>query len=504
MSNQAASYRRILKVSSIMGGASIINILIGVVRTKILALLLGPMGVGTVGLYMSLISTVSAVASMGIGIAGVRQVADAEAKEDKHTLSVVMRAMFWGVLLLASAATMIVWSFREMLAFYVLGSAEKADIVSWLSLAVGLSVASFSQGALLQGMRQISDMARWSVYNSVLNTVLGLTFLWQWGAKALLAYVLIGPLVNFILGHWFVSRLPKLVNSDISLQEIRFQWQTLLRIGVPFMGAGLVGSLVELWIRIVVGNTLGAASLGHFQAAWMISMQYISFVLGAMTADYFPRLTSVIHKHKAATRMVNEQIEVALLLSAPIFIAVIGLTSWVVNLLYSSEFMPATDVLRWQILGDVLKVASWPLSWVIVAAGASKTSFGTESFAFLMMGGVVAGFASRVGLQITGIAFLFAYVAYLPLVYWLAKRRINFKWQPNVLRLLLSILGSCILVAILSARYWWGAFIATGLSLTFGIYTLIRLAHMSGAGGLVGRIADFGHCLLARFGVKHD
>lgn len=502
MNDRDASYRRILKSSSIIGSASIINIVIGLVRTKILAVLLGPAGIGLVSLYGNLMATATVVATMGIGTVGTRQIAEAMSQEDEHAMIVVRQAMFWSTLLLASSGALGVWSLREVLAVKVLGDAEHAAIVGWLSLGVALSVAAASQAALIQGMRRIGDMARLSVFSSLLTTILSIALLWQWGQAGLVAYVLIGPLMSFLVGYWYVSRLPKVVPEDVSIQELAHQWQALLRVGIPFMGAGLVGTLVQLWIRVEVGNTLGAESLGHFQAAWIISMQYIGFVLAAMGADYFPRLTGVIHDHQAATRLVNEQTEIALLLSAPVFLAMIGLAPWVIQLLYSSEFLPAVDVLRWQILGDVLKVVSWPLGFVILAAGAGKTFFWTESLVFLVMGGLIAGLLSIIGLRITGIAFLACYAVYLPLVYVLARRRIDFKWQSSVMRLLMTVSGFCVLVAILSAHYWWGPILAIGLALIFGLYTFVRLAHMSNVSGPVGRIVAMTQRLSNKVGLK--
>jgi len=337
-----------------------------------------------------------------------------------------------------------------------------------------------------------------------LNTVLGVALLWQWGQAGLVAYVLVGPLMSFLLGHWYVSRLPKTAANPIAMQEMAQQWQTLLRLGIPFMGAGLVGTLVQLWIRVEVGNTLGAESLGHFQAAWTISMQYIGFVLAAMGADYYPRLTGVIHDHKAATRLVNEQTEIALLLSAPVFIAMIGLTPWVIHLLYSSAFAPAVDVLRWQILGDVLKVASWPLGFVILAAGAGKTFFLTETIATVLMGGLIAVFSSSVGLQITGIAFLVCYLVYLPLVYLLARRRIGFVWTSSVVKLMMIIFTFCTAIAIVSTHYWWGAVVAVVLSLAFAIYTLGQLVHMSNLGGTAGRMAALAKQWTRKVGPRNE
>jgi O-antigen/teichoic acid export membrane protein len=499
MAEQVASYRRILKTSSIIGGATVINIVIGLVRTKILAVLLGPSGIGLVSLYSGLMTTAAAVATMGVGMIGTRQIAEAISKDDERALAVVRRAMFWGSLFLASAGALVVWSLREVLAVHVLGGAEYASIVGWLALGVALSVAGASQGALIQGMRRIGDMARLSVYGSVFNTALGVALLWQWGHAGLVTYVLIGPLVSFLLGHRYVLRLPKVTSSDISIQEMAHQWQTLLRLGLPFMGAGIVGALVQLWIRVEVGNTLGTEALGQFQAAWVISMQYIGIVLGAMAADYYPRLTSLIHDHKAANRLVNEQTEIALLLSAPVFIGIIGLAPWVINLMYSSAFAPAVDVLRWQVLGDVLKVASWPLGFIILAAGDGKTFFWVETLAFLMMGGLIAGLSASVGLPITGIAFFVMYAVYLPLVYWLAKRRIGFHWQLQVTILFLSILLLCILVFVLSSMYWWGGIVAVILALILIIYVVMRLANMSGVNGHLYRFSNAGMQMIKKF-----
>lgn len=504
MTDQAASYRHILKTSSIVGGASVITILIGLVRTKVLAVLLGPTGIGLVSLYTGLMSTAATIATMGLGTTGTRQIAEAIAKEDSQALAIARRAMFWGTLLLALAGALSVWTLREVLAVQVLGGIEHAGVVGWLALGVALSVAGVSQGALIQGMRRIGDMAQLGIYGSVLSTVLGIGLIWQWGSAALWAFILIGPFVSFLLGHLYVVRLPKIPADRATIDELAAQWKMLLRLGVPFIGAGLAGTLVNLWIRVTVNDELGLNAVGHFQAAWSISMQYIGFVLGAMAADYYPRLTGVINDKAAATRLVNEQTEIALLLSAPVFIAMLGLAPWVIHLLYSAEFAPAVEVLRWQILGDVLKVASWPLGFVILAAGAGNTFFWTETTTMLLMGGVIAGLAPSMGLPSTGISFFSAYVYYLPLVYFLAWRRIQFKWTAAVIKLLTVTFGLCVLVFVLSSHSGWGLLVSLSLSAVFFVYTVGRLSLMSNIGGQVGQMGAMARRATAKIGLTRD
>ena len=66
------SYGRIVKSSALLGGSSMINVVLGIVRTKILAVQFGPALFGVMGLYESLTTMISGVASLGLGQSAVR------------------------------------------------------------------------------------------------------------------------------------------------------------------------------------------------------------------------------------------------------------------------------------------------------------------------------------------------------------------------------------------------------------------------------------------------
>jgi PST family polysaccharide transporter len=498
MTEAKASYHRILRSTSIVGGGSCVNIAIGVLRTKVLAVLLGPAGVGLASLYTGLMGTASTVATMGLGPVGTRQIAEACSKNDAHAIRVARRALFLGTMVLACAGGLVVWSLRSVLAVHALGSVSYSGGVGWLSIGVALSVAGASQGALIQGMRRIGDIARLNVFGSAISTVLGIALLWRWGKAGLIAYVLIAPLASFVLGHIYVSRLPAAGKEEVTLLELSREWKMLIRLGLAMVCAGLVGSLAQLWIRIYVARVLGAQSLGQYQASWTISMQYVTFVLAAMGADYYPRLTGVIHDAKAAERLVNEQTEIATLLSAPVFVAMMAMTPWVIHLLYAASFTPAIEILRWQVLGDVLKVMSWPLGFLILAAGDGKTFFASETASSLATVGIIMWLAPVVGLPITGIAYAVMYALYLPLVYLLARRRIDFHWSRSVLMLSIVTFAICVGVDILTALTHWGMWVGCAAALAFAVFSLGRITRMSSLGGPVGRLGAIARKLTER------
>ena len=486
-----------------MGGASIINILIGLVRTKVAAVLLGPSGVGLIGLFQQLMATAATVSGLGFNSVGTRQIAEANATDELYAVALARRALMWGTLGLAVFGAGVFWLLRDILSTQVIGDANSSNTVGWLALGVALTVAAGSQGALLNGLRRIGDIARISVFSSLLSTAFGLSALWFLGDEGILIFVLSTPISSFLIGRWFVSRLPKSQLSSVQLRQLADQWENLAKLGFAFMVAGLAGPLGELAVRMIVREELGTEALGNFQAAWMISAMYIGFVLGAMSSDYYPRLTAQIRDHAATNQLVNEQSEVALLLAGPILVTMLGLAPWVVELLFSSQFTHAADVLRWQVLGDVLKLASWPLGIVILASGDGRSVMSIEFLAMAVFIGLAWASIPFLGVEAAGVAFIGKYLLFLPMVYFLARHKTGFKWHRRVYVHLSLLIVISVLIFILGEwSQWLSAVLSICLASFLSLFALARIDYLANLSGPVGQVAKKCQKFLTQLGLR--
>jgi PST family polysaccharide transporter len=466
-----------------MGASSVLSVVFGVLRMKIAALLLGPAGVGLIGMYQNLLQTAATMISLGVGTAGTRQIAAAHGQEDAGAVGLACRALFWGALALATLGSVVFTLLGGWIAAHLLHKPELVSEVRWLAIGVALTVAAESQNALLTGLRRIGDLARIQIGSTAMATALGVAALLAWGRNGLLAMVLVVPVVTFAQGLWYTRRLrmPTGVASTPWLQLAK-QLRALAQLGAVLMVSGLVAMLGQLAVRSIVQRDLGTDALGQFQAAWGIGMVYLSFMLGAMTTDYYPRLTAAMADREAAARTVNEQTEVALLLCGPVLLALLGTVPWVIHLLYSPAFAPAADILRWQLLGDVLKVMSWPLGFVLLAAGAGKTLIATEALGIGVFVAVTVLGVRTLGPTATGWGFLAMYVCYLPFVYALARARIGFRWQPAVWRYGLVLFGVALAVSALGhINTVLAAIAGIASACSFGLYALLRLAQRTSA-----------------------
>lgn len=467
------TYRQIFKSSAIVGGASVINVAIGIVKVKVLAVLLGPAGVGLMGLYQNIMNVAAHLAGCGVASSGVRQLAASQ--DDAATLSLVRKALFIANLLLGLTGMVALWLLREPVAEWVFGSTEHSAEVGYLGLGVLLSLLAGSQTALLQGLRRIGDLARVQVLGAVLGTVTGIAAIWLWGRSGLLAYILTGPAASVLVAAWYARRLPgPLVGHDWG--ELRRQWQAMFALGIPLMAAGLLTLVVQLLARSLILQELGMDATGYFQAAWTISMTYLGFVLNAMATDYYPRLSATIHDRERAIRMINEQAETVLLLAGPVLLAMMTVAPWLIDLLYAKDFAPATEILRWQVLGDIVKIMTWPMSFVVLAQGKGNVYIGIESswngvyLCFLWFG------LPLLGLAAIGITFFFAYLLYIVVVRLVAGRLIGFKAETRNLQMfaVLLVLASLIFaVTVHSAALAYALGVLATLVFTF--YSARRL-----------------------------
>lgn len=133
------------------------------------------------------------------------------------------------------------------------------------------------------------------------------------------------------------------------------------------LATGLAGSAALLAVRAGILRGEGLAVAGRFDAAWNISMNQATLLLASLQTYYLPTLARLPDPERRA-----QHIGQVLRLAAPASAGAIALIAlakpWLFTLLYSGEFAGASQYLRWTLLGDYLKVASWILSVPMLAS----------------------------------------------------------------------------------------------------------------------------------------
>jgi PST family polysaccharide transporter len=344
------SYGQILKSSALIGGSQVANIAISIVRTKAMAMLLGPAGFGLFGLYGSIQNLSQSIAGMGINSSGVRQIAEATGSGDRNRIAktaAILRRTAIAVGLLGAMLLLILSRPVSQLTF---GSTRQAASVALLSFAVLFTLIAGGQMALIQGMRRIADLARINVLGALFGLFTSIPLVYFFGQEGVVPSM-ISVAAMTILTSWWFSRKIKVRVPRVTISEVWGEASALLKLGTAFMASSLMTMGVAYFVRVILLRKVGFEATGLYQSAWTLGGLYVGFILQAMGADFYPRLTASIHKHEDANRLVNEQTLIGLLLAGPGVVATLTFAPLVIAVLYSAKFAAAVTLLRWICLG---------------------------------------------------------------------------------------------------------------------------------------------------------
>ena len=411
-----------------IGGSSVVNIGIGIIRTKAMALLLGPAGVGLMGLYGSILNLAQSIASMGINSSGVRQIAEAAGSGETERIgrtAIVLRrtAIVLGVL---GAVLLVVFS--RQISTLTFGSDQHTAAVAALSLAVFFLSVSGGQGALIQGMRRISDMAKMGVLGAFFGTVISIPLIYFFREKGIVPS-LVGVAAMTILTSWWYSRKVQIPAQPLTMSELRQEAGALLKLGVAFNASGVLTMGAAYAIRLIVLRKVSFEAAGLYQSAWALGGLYVGFILQAMGADFYPRLTAVAKDNGECNRLVNEQAQISLLLAGPGVMATMTFAPLVIALFYTTKFAAAVEPLRWICFGMALRVIAWPMGFIIVAKGVQTIFFWTEVAATVVHVGLAFMLVGYFGLTGATMAFFGLYIWHGILIYVIVRRLSGFRWS---------------------------------------------------------------------------
>jgi len=465
-----SSYEQALKSSSIMGAAAGISLLIGMVRVKFVAVLIGTIGVGLLANYKIILGLLTTISGLGIQSSAVRDIACVVEKNDEQSMGravLTLRRICW---ITGLFGMMLMMGSSPLLSQWMFGSNEYTLDIATLGFVILFSNISGGQVALIQGMRRIGDLAKIDIISASIGTVIAASFYVWIGVRGIVPALLAMAFVQLAVSWCFARRIAVLKVTMTWLQSVR-ESGGIMRLGLAFMWSALIESLVAYITNALITQQISLEAVGVYSAAFALSSIFIDFVLKAMIADYYPRLTGLVPDSRAMNLLVNEQTEIGLLLVAPGLLATMSFAPWIIHVFYTSEFLKSADLMQWLILGCLGKVISWPIGFLILALGKGKLFVVTETLDRILFLILISITLPTLGLEGVAMSFFATFTIYTAVVYYVSRHLTEFSWSSVCRRLFLKFISifMVLFVAVRVLPLWpatiFGAIATIGSSL---------------------------------------
>ena len=475
------NYTHILKYTGVFGGVQGLSILVGIIRNKLVALILGPEGMGLASLFNSTIKLVSDSSNLGIGMSAVRNISDDFGSDDVNKLN-------------RSICVIRSWSFITAILGFVLCLVMSPLLNKWtfgwgdhtlhfilLSPIIAFMAISSGELAILKGTRHLSQLAALSVYNVIGALITSVPIYYYFGESGIVPSLIVIALIQMSLVILISYRIFPLKLSF--KREVLGEGVSMVKLGIAFVFAGIMGSGADFVIRSYLNHVGSLNVVGLYNAGFMLTMTYAGMVFSAMETDFFPRLSAVHDNVENQNQTVNQQIEVSLLLISPMLVFFIIFLPIILPLLYSGKFMAVLDMIQISALAMYMRAIKLPIAYLPLAKGDSTSYLLMEAIYDLAIVVLVCTMYHYYGLTGTGIAItvtsVMDFFMLMSFMHWKYKYAIS----SNVVKYILCQIPIGILAYVVTCInnrfiYWSSGMLLIIVSSLISIYILHRKTHL--------------------------
>lgn len=376
------SYSHILKYTGIFGGVQGLNILIGIIRNKCTALLLGPGGMGLVSLFNSTINMVVSASSFGISTSGVQEISNKYTTFPKEVGESIKLIRSW-CLLAAILGMFLCIAFSSLLNQWTFTWGNHTLHFVFLSPVVALTILAGGELAVLKATRQLKALAFTSLQVIAASLIVSIPIYYFWNQSGIIAVLLLQALVQVVSAIYYSTRYyPYRVSCKLAYLHGGIH---IVKLGIAFVLSGVINSGAEFLIRTYINNLGDLDEVGLFNAGNTLAIVYAGLIFSAMEADYFPRLSSIKARSIEQNACVNKQIDVNVLLASPFLVLLIFCLPFLIPLLYDSSFSGMLGMAQFATLSMLFRAVYLPIEYLPLSKGQSVIFLFQEAFAVILM-----------------------------------------------------------------------------------------------------------------------
>ena len=409
----------LIKTSVLTGISTVIKLVSAFVINKVIAIYIGPSGLAIVGQLQSFTSIITTFSNGAISSGIVKYTAEYQDIEEKKKIfssSIVIS------LICSLIISIFLFGFSDYLSELILKDIQYSSVFIIFGATIFLFALNMVLISILNGQKEIKKYVLVNIAGSIFSLVFTSILIMQLNLMGALYAMVLNQSVMFfvtlafvIKSSWFKLEYFKQGLDKESLSK-------LSKYSLMAIVSALTVPVSHLIIREYIGENLGWDSAGYWQGIWYISTMYLMLVTTTLGVYYLPKL-SEIQDNKELRKEIFSGYKIIMPIVILASLIIFLLKEYVILIAFSKDFMPMIELFAWQLIGDVIKIASWLLAYLMLAKAMTKIFIYTEivfSALFVLLSIL---FVNNFGLIGITYAFSLNYFLYLVVMIFIFRKR---------------------------------------------------------------------------------
>ena len=442
MSDSKTSYHQIVKTTSLFGGVQFLTIIISIIRTKLIAVFIGPAGMGIVSLLNSAINIIGGVTSLGIETSGVKHISSNYKNNDSKSVSTLVAIVKKLALVTGILGCIVAVIFSRWLSQLTFGNSNHTFSFVFISITLLFRQLMMGQLVVLQGLRKMKLLAKANFYGNLFGLLFSIPLYYYYRIDAIVPTIIVASLASLLFSFYYSKKI-QFEKSIVSNKQLTTAGKSIIKLGILLTLSGLLTLLTTYLIQIYVGKHGGLEQVGFYNAGFTLLNSYVGIIFTAMSTDYFPRLASISDENEKVRTSVIQQSFISILIITPIIILFLTLIPLIVTIVFTPEFRVIIPMVSFGILAMLFRAVSWSMGYILIAKGDSKmflrTAVGFNSLSLVLN---VLGYYFY-GLEGLGFSFFVYYLIHFIVLKMITKKRYGFYFDSDFYQIYLICIVMC-------------------------------------------------------------
>jgi O-antigen/teichoic acid export membrane protein len=436
INNNEKTYDHVLKYTGLFGGVQGLAMLMGLARNKLVALLIGPAGLGFINMYNSVASLIHQSTNLGLGFSAVKHMSELSEDEDKTAIVDYARTVRTWCFITALFGMLLCCLLSRQISLWSFGNYDYAGEFCVLSPIVAMMAVVAGEMAIMKGLKQLKRVAMTSACGAFATLLVCIPVYSLWGMEGIVLSLVLCNASILLITLFFSCQI---IPWQISLRSVAVLASGLpmVRLGIGYIIAGVFGQGAEYVIRTMIQEYSDIAHVGFYNCGYIMTVSYASMVFVAIEADFFPRLSAACKNVMSANRIINQQIEICVLLISPVLIGFVISMPYLVQILYSYKFQPAVPMAISATMFMFFRALTLPVAYLALARGDSKMFMITELVYDVFIALAVPAAFKHYGLMGAGWAISIGGFIYFLLIHILYRFKYGYVFSSRLLNVYL-------------------------------------------------------------------
>ncbi|MNS72429.1 Lipid III flippase [compost metagenome] len=352
------------RVFSLNALSTLIKMLTGFISIKVVAMLVGPVGIALLGQLNNFSSIVLTVSTGGINSGVTKYIAENAGNESANRR--YLRSAFWITFILSICCGLVLILGSGFFAESLLKEPQYTIIFIVFGFTIILYALNNLLVSILNGYKEFKKYVIVNISSSIVGLIFSIVLVYFWGVfGALLSAVTYQSIIFLITlmivvkSKWFkMHNFFGRFNLPAAKNLSKYSLMALVSTAVIPVG--------QIIIRNFITKHLSIDSAGLWEGMNRISSMYLMVITTSLSVYYLPRLSEI----KTDIELNNEIIHTYKVVMPPLIIisgAIYVSRHFIIQVLFNDKFSEMENLFPFQLIGDVFKVASWILGYQFVA-----------------------------------------------------------------------------------------------------------------------------------------